>query len=137
MGLRHTVHRSTLADANDLLDWRIWCDIAAVLIRRARKLYCDCDLKLDLTKTVCALDSTTIDLCLTLFDWAPFRKAKAAVKQLTLLHLRGAIPAFIHISDGRMGDITAAHLLLNFLKKLFITSIASAFNRFLNTFADE
>jgi hypothetical protein len=111
MGLRHTVHRSTLADANDSRDWRIWSDLAAVLIRRARKLYCDEDLGLDLTNTVYALDSTTIDLCLSLFDWAPFRKTKAAVKMHTLLDLRGAIPAFIHISDGKMGDVNVLDFL--------------------------
>jgi transposase len=111
MGLRHTVHRSTLADANEARDWRIWSDLAAVLIRRARKLYCDCDLGLDLTNTVYALDSTTIDLCLSLFDWAPFRKTKAAVKLHTLLDLRGAIPAFIHISDGKMGDVNVLDFL--------------------------
>jgi hypothetical protein len=112
MGLRHTVHRSTLADANDARDWRIWSDLAAVLIRRARKLYCSEDLGLDLTNTVYALDSTTIDLCLSLFDWAPFRKTRAAVKMHTLLDLRGAIPAFIHISDGKMGDVNVLDLLL-------------------------
>lgn len=111
MGLRHSVHRSTLADANDSRDWRIWSDLAAVLIRRARKLYCDEDLGLDLTNTVYALDSTTIDLCLSLFDWAPFRKTKAAVKMHTLLDLRGAIPAFIHISDGKMGDVNVLDFL--------------------------
>jgi transposase len=111
MGLRHTVHRSTLADANDSRDWRIWSDLSAVLIRRARKLYCDEDLGLDLTNTVYALDSTTIDLCLSLFDWAPFRKTKAAIKMHTLLDLRGAIPAFIHISDGKMGDVNVLDFL--------------------------
>lgn len=105
MGLCHSVRRSTLADANDGRDWRIWADIAALLIRRARKLYSDCDLGLELTNTVYALDATTIDLCLSLFEWAPFRKAKAAVKLHTLLDLRGAIPAFIHISDGKMHDV--------------------------------
>lgn len=104
MGLRHAVHRSTLADANESRDWRMWADLAALLIRRARKLYRDCDVGLDLTNTVYALDSTTIDLCLSLFNWAPFRSAKAAVKMHTLLDLRGAIPAFIHISDGKMAD---------------------------------
>jgi hypothetical protein len=79
MGFRHSVHRSTLADANESRDWRIWADLAAVLIRRARKLYLDEDLGLELKNTVYALDATTIDLCLSLFDWAPFRKAKAAV----------------------------------------------------------
>jgi Domain of unknown function (DUF4372)/Transposase DDE domain len=104
MGLRNPVHRSTLADANESRDWRIWADLAALLIGRARKLYHDCDVGLDLTNTVYALDSTTIDLCLSLFDWAPFRSAKAAVKIHTLLDLRGAIPAFIHVSDGKMAD---------------------------------
>ena len=111
MGLRHSIHRSTLADANDSRDWRIWSDLAAVLIRRARKLYCDDDLGLDLTNTVYALDSTTIDLCLSLFDWAPFRSTKAAVKMHTLLDLRGAIPAFIHISDGKMADVNVLDIL--------------------------
>jgi hypothetical protein len=111
MGLRHSVHRSTLADANEMRDWRIWSDLAAVLIRRARKLYCDDDLGLDLTNTVYALDSTTIDLCLSLFDWAPFRSTKAAVKMHTLLDLRGNIPAFIHISDGKMGDVNVLDIL--------------------------
>jgi Domain of unknown function (DUF4372)/Transposase DDE domain len=105
MGLRHGVHRSTLADANESRDWRIWCDLAALLIRRARKLYREEDLGLELTNTVYALDATTIDLCLSLFDWAPFRSTKAAVKMHTLLDLRGAIPAFIHISDGKMHEV--------------------------------
>jgi Domain of unknown function (DUF4372)/Transposase DDE domain len=111
MGLRHDVHRSTLADANDSRDWRIWFEVATLLIRRARKLYRDDDLELDLSNTVYALDSTTIDLCLSLFDWAPFRSTKAAVKMHTLLDLRGAIPAFIHISDGKMGDVNVLDLL--------------------------
>jgi len=105
MGLRNSVHRSTLADANESRDWRIWADLAALLIRRARKLYIDCDLGLDLTNTVYALDATTIDLCLSLFDWAPFRSTKAAIKLHTLLDLRGPIPTFIHISDGKMSDV--------------------------------
>ena len=111
MGLRHSVHRSTLADANDSRDWRIWSDLAALLIRRARKLYRDEDLGLDLTNTVYALDSTTIDLCLSLFDWAPFRSTKSAVKMHTLLDLRGSIPAFIHVSDGKMGDVNVLDML--------------------------
>jgi len=111
MGLRHNVHRSTLADANDSRDWRIWSDLAALLIRRARKLYREEDLGLDLTNTVYALDATTIDLCLSLFDWAPFRSTKAAVKLHALLDLRGAIPAFIHISDGKMGDVNVLDFL--------------------------
>ena len=106
MGFRHSIHRSTLADANESRDWRIWSDVAALLIRRARKLYSDTDLVgLDLKSTVYALDATTIDLCLSLFEWAPFRKAKGAVKLHTLLDLRGAIPAFIHISDGKMHEV--------------------------------
>jgi hypothetical protein len=111
MGLRQRVHRSTLADANEGRDWRIWSDLAALLIRRARKLYSDTDLGLDLTNTVYALDATTIDLCLSLFDWAPFRTAKAAVKMHTLLDLRGAIPAFIHISDGKMHEVNVLDFL--------------------------
>jgi hypothetical protein len=111
MGLRHSVHRTTLADANESRDWRIWSDLAALLIRRARKLYSDTDLGLDLTNTVYALDATTIDLCLSLFDWAPFRTAKAAVKMHTLLDLRGAIPAFIHISDGKMHEVNVLDFL--------------------------
>ena len=111
MGLRHAVHRSTLADANDARDWRIWSDLSALLIRRARKPYCDEDLGLDLTNTVYALDATTIDLCLSLFDWAPFRSTKAAIKLHTLLDLRGAIPAFIHISDCKMHEVNVLDLL--------------------------
>ena len=111
MGLRHAVHRTTLADANDSRDWRIWSDLSALLIRRARKLYRDEDLGLDLTNTVYALDATTIDLCLSLFGWAPFRSTKAAVKMHTLLDLRGAIPAFIHISDGKMHEVNVLDLL--------------------------
>ena len=83
MGLREAVARSTLADANELRDWRIWADIAAVLVRRARKLYVSDDIGLDLANTVYALDSTTIDLCLSLFPWADFRSTKAAVKMHT------------------------------------------------------
>jgi transposase len=101
-----------LADANESRDWRIWSDLAAVLIRRARKLYLDEDLGLDLKNTVYALDATTIDLCLSLFKWAPFRKAKAAVKLHTLLDLRGSIPAFIHISDGKMHEVNVLDILV-------------------------
>ncbi len=112
MGLRHSIHRSTLADVNESRDWRIWADVAALLIRRARKLYSDTDLVgLDLKNTVYALDATTIDLCLSLFHWAPFRKAKGAVKLHTLLDLRGAIPAFIHISDGKMHEVNVLDFL--------------------------
>jgi hypothetical protein len=111
MGLRHRVRRSTLADANELRDWRIWSDVAALLIRRARKLYDGEDLGLELTNTVYALDASTIDLCLSLFDWAPFRATKAAIKLHTLLDLRGAISAFIHFSDGKMHDVKVLDIL--------------------------
>jgi hypothetical protein len=111
MGLRHQPRRSTLADANESRDWRIWADLAAVLIRKARKLYRNCEFGLDLANTVYALDSTTIDLCLSIFDWAHFRTTKAAVKMHTLLDLRGSIPAFIHVSDGKMADVHVLDLL--------------------------
>lgn len=111
MGFRSAVRRSTLADANELRDWRIWSDLAAVLIRRARKLYANDSLGVELDNTVYALDSSTIDLCLSLFDWAPFRSTKAAIKLHTLLDLRGAIPSFIHISDGKLHDVNVLDLL--------------------------
>jgi len=111
MGFRTPVRRSTLADANEGRDWRIWADLAALLIRRARKLYCNDSFGIDLDNTVYALDATTIDLCLSLFPWAPFRSTKAAVKLHTLLDLRGNIPAFIHISDGKMGDVNVLDML--------------------------
>jgi hypothetical protein len=111
MGLREPVAKSTLSDANELRDWRIWSDLAAVLIKRARKLYLKDDIGLDLANTVYALDSTTIDLCLSLFPWAYFRSTKAAVKMHTLLDLRGPIPSFIHVSNGKMGDALALDLI--------------------------
>jgi Domain of unknown function (DUF4372)/Transposase DDE domain len=111
MGLRGPVAKSTLADANELRDWRIWSTLAAVLIKRARKLYIADDIGLDLVNTVYALDSTTIDLCLSLFPWADFRSTKAAVKMHTLLDLRGPIPSFIHVSNGKMGDALALDLI--------------------------
>ena len=111
MGLRGAVRRSTLADANESRDWRIWADVAALLIRRARKLYASEPLGMELDNTVYCLDSTTIDLCLSLFEWAPFRATKAAVKVHTLLDLRGCIPAFIHVSDGRFHDIHVLDML--------------------------
>jgi len=111
MGFRNPIARSTLADANELRNWRIWHDLAAILIRRARNLYADDDIGLDLDNTVYALDSTTIDLCLALFPWADFRSTKAAVKMHTLLDLRGPIPSFIHISNGKMGDALALDLI--------------------------
>lgn len=111
MGFRQPVRRSTLADANERRDWRIWAEVAMLLIRRARKLYCDDGFGLDLDATVYALDSTTIDLCLSLFDWAPSRSTKAAIKLHTLLDLRGSIPTFIHISDGKMHDVRVLDML--------------------------
>jgi hypothetical protein len=111
MGFRSPVKRSTLADANELRDWRIWSDLAALLIRRARKLYASESLGVELDNTVYALDSSTVDLCLSLFDWAPFRSTKAAIKLHTLLDLRGAIPAFIHISDGKLHDVNVLDML--------------------------
>lgn len=111
MGFRSAVKRSTLADANESRNWLIWSDLAAVLIRRARKLYSGDALGVDLDSTVYALDSSTIDLCLSLFDWAPFRSTKAAIKLHTLLDLRGAIPAFIHISDGKLHDVNVLDML--------------------------
>ena len=113
MGLRQAVRRSTLADANERRDWRIWADFAAVLIRRATKLYAHEPLGLDvnIAGKVYALDSSTIDLCLSLFDWAPFRSTKAAIKLHTLLDLRGSIPSFIHISDGKLHDVNVLDIL--------------------------
>lgn len=111
MGFRSAVRRSTLADANESRDWRIWSDLAALLIKRARKLYANEPLGLDLENTVYALDSTTIDLCLSLFEWAPFRSAKAAIKLHTLLDMRGSIPSFIHITDGKVHDVNVLDVL--------------------------
>ena len=111
MGFRSPVKRSTLADANELRDWHIWSDLAALLIRRARKLYASEPLGVELDNTVYALDSSTVDLCLSLFGWAPFRSTKAAIKLHTLLDLRGAIPAFIHISDGKLHDVNVLDML--------------------------
>jgi hypothetical protein len=112
MGFRQPVRRSTLADANETRDWRIYADLAQRLIAQARKLYADEDLGLDLSNTVYALDSTTIDLCLSVFPWAHFRTTKAAVKMHTLLDLRGSIPSFIHVSDGKLHDVHALDLLM-------------------------
>jgi hypothetical protein len=111
MGLRSAPARSTLADALNSRDWRIYHALAMRLIARARALYADERALDDLDATVYALDSTTIDLCLSLFDWAPFRTTKAAIKLHTLLDLRGAIPAFIHISNGKMHDVRVLDML--------------------------
>ena len=112
MGFRECIRRSTLADANETRDWRIYAELAQRLIAQARKLYADEDLGLDLNNTVYALDSTTIDLCLSVFPWAHFRTTKAAVKMHTLLDLKGSIPTFIHISDGKLHDVNVLDLLL-------------------------
>ena len=105
MGIQHGVSRSTLAKANQKRDWRIYSDFTQRLIDSARQLYHGHEWNLDLDATVYALDSSTIDLCLSLFPWAPFRQTKAAVKLHTLLDLQGNIPAFIHISDGKLHDV--------------------------------
>jgi hypothetical protein len=112
MGFREPVRRSTLADANERRDWHIHAEVAQRLIAQARKLYAGEDLGLELSNTVYALDSTTIDLCLSVFPWAHFRTTKAAVKMHTLLDLRGSIPSFIHVSDGKLHDVHALDMLI-------------------------
>jgi hypothetical protein len=112
MGFREPIRRSTLADANEARDWRIYAEFAQRLIGQARRLYAADSLGVDLANTVYALDSTTIDLCLSVFPWAHFRSTKAAVKMHTLLDLRGNIPSFIHISDGKLHDVHALDMLL-------------------------
>jgi len=107
MGFRGAIRRSTLADANEQRDWRIYANLAQQLIRQARRLYADEPLAVELDATVYALDSTTIDLCLSMFPWARFRHTKAAIKLHTLLDLRGPIPTFVHISDGKLHDVNA------------------------------
>lgn len=111
MGIRGGVSRNTLANANQVRDWRIYADFAQHLIQIARGLYVNDGFGVDLDSTVYALDSSTIDLCLSLFPWARFRRTKAAVKMHTLLDLRGNIPTFIHISDGKLHDVNALDLL--------------------------
>lgn len=112
MGIRTRVSRSTLADANEQRDWRIYADFAQALIKIARPLYAKEDLGLDLDNTVYALDASTIDLCLSVFPWALFRSTKSAVKLHTLLDLRGNIPTFIHISDGKLHDVNVLDILI-------------------------
>lgn len=111
MGFREPIKRSTLADANEARDWHIYADFAQVLIRQARALYAQDRFSVDLSNAVYALDSTTIDLCLSMFPWALFRSTKAAVTMHTLLDLWGAIPSFIHISDGKLHDVNILDLL--------------------------
>lgn len=105
MGFRGKITRTTLADANERRDWRIYADFALVLIHRARTLYQDDELAVELDQTVYALDSTTIDLCLSLFPWAHFRRTKGAVKLHTLLDLRGNIPSYVKITTGKVHDV--------------------------------
>jgi hypothetical protein len=112
MGIRKPVARSTLADANELRDWRINAEFAQALIAQARKLSAEDSVGIERSNTVYAQDLTTIDLCLSLFAWAPFRSTKAAVKMHTLLDLRGAIPSVIHISDGTLHDVNVLDLLV-------------------------
>lgn len=113
MGIRSKVSRNTLANANEVRDWRVYADFAHILIDRARRLYADEDFGEELRQAdLYALDATTIDLCLTLFPWARFRRAKSAVKLHTLMDLRGSIPSFIHISDGKYHDVNVLDLLV-------------------------
>jgi hypothetical protein len=112
MGIHSTISHSNLAHANNQRDWRIYADFAQILIHKAKQLYLDEDLGLDLDATVYALDATTIDLCLSLFPWAKFRKTKGAVKLHTLMNLQGSIPEFILISTGKMHDVNVLDYLL-------------------------
>ncbi len=111
MGIRSTVCRSTLADANENRDWRIYADFAQTLIGEAKKIYAGEEIGADIDATVYALDSSTIDLCLSMFPWARFRKAKAAIKLHTLINVRGSIPEFIYISEGKLHDVNVLDLL--------------------------
>ena len=112
LGIRGNIARSTLADANESRDWRIYQDFAMSLIQTARQLYISDSFAVELEQTVYALDTTTIDLCLSVFPWARFRQTKAAVKMHTLLDLRGNIPTFIHISDGKMHEVNVLDILI-------------------------
>jgi len=112
MGFRGAISKSTLADANENRDWRIYADFAQVLIHTARDLYLNDPFGIDLEQTVYALDATTIDLCLSLFPWAHFRKNKGAIKLHTLLDLRGSIPSFIEITDGKMHEVNILDTLI-------------------------
>jgi len=112
MGFRQEIKRSTLADANEKRDWRIYAEFAQRLIAQARALYAGDSFGIELDNTTYALDSTTIDLCLSLFPWALFRTTKSAVKMHTLLDLRGNIPSFIHVSDGKLGDVNVLDILV-------------------------
>lgn len=111
MGIRSQISRSTMANANERRDWRIWADFAQALIREARDLYAGDSFGVELEQTAYAFDSTTIDLCLSLFPWATFRKTKAAVKAHTLLDLRGDIPCWVHVTPASVHDVNALDLL--------------------------
>ncbi|MCX6996805.1 MAG: IS4 family transposase [Kiritimatiellaeota bacterium] len=112
MGIHSTVSRNNLSNANEMRDWRIYAEFAQMLIVEARRLYADEDLAVDLDASVYALDSTTIDLCLPMFPWARFRRHKGVVKMHTLLNLRGSIPEFILISDGKLHDVNVLDYLV-------------------------
>src|SRR3972149_3143577 len=112
LGIRGRVAKSTLADANESRDWRSYADFAMSLIQTARTLYTNDRFAVELAQTVYALDTTTIDLCWSFFPWPRFRQAKAAVKLHTLLDLRGNIPSFIHISDGKMHEVNVLDILI-------------------------
>jgi hypothetical protein len=112
LGFRSRICRSTLADANEARDWRIYADVATLLIKKARRLYAAQPLEVDLQQSVYALDSTTIELCLSLFRWARFQSTQAAIKLHTLLDLRGPIPSFLDITEGRCHDVNALEVLV-------------------------
>ncbi len=112
IGMKSTVSRNNLAHTNETRDWRIYADFTQILINRAKILYSNEPLGVDLKSTVYALDSTTIDLCMSMFPWARFRKTKSAIKLHTLMNLRGSIPEFIHISDGKIHDVNILDLLV-------------------------
>jgi len=112
IGMTSTVSRNNLAHTNETRDWRIYADFTQILINRAKILYSNEPLGVDLKSTVYALDSTTIDLCMSMFPWARFRKTKSAIKLHTLMNLRGSIPEFIHISDGKIHDVNILDLLV-------------------------
>jgi len=127
-GIKSRVSRSTLADANESRDWRIYADFAQSLIAIARRLCAEDSFGVDLKDTVYALDASTIDLCLSVFAWAPFRSTKAAIKLHTLLDLRGNIPSFLHLSDGKLHDAERPSLgvKLNLKRKSFSAHIMVA-----------
>jgi hypothetical protein len=120
IGIQSNISRSTLADANGKRDWRIYSDFAYILINKAKELYKDEKLFDELDETIYALDSTTIDLCMTLFPWAKFRKTKSAIKLHTLLNLQNNIPSFIHITDGSVHDVNVLDILITEIGAYYI-----------------